>query len=286
MNGDFIKQQIDSIKNSPWSFLVRKWRLTLVALVAIVFGGVIGLNGMPLESDPEVEIPMGVVSTVFSGASPSDIEKLITDKLETQIKTLDDLKLLTSTSKEGMSSIVVEFEASADLTESIRSLRDKVANAKSSLPEEASDPIVSEVRTNDIPIITFSMLGNLTPSEFEDYGKKLEEELEGVSGVSKVVLSGIENKEMQVLVDIKKLEGLKLTLGEITNAVKANHIDFPIGSVLSGGFYYQTSLKGQLKTEKDLLNLPIANKNGQNIYLKDIAEVREVFSKKNTITKI
>lgn len=282
----FIKEEIDAVKHSPWGFFVKKWRLTMVALIAIAIGGVLSLVSMPLESDPEVKIPIGMVTTVFPGASPSDVEELVTDKLETQLKTLDDLKLLTSSSSEGISSVVVEFEASADVTESIRQLRDKVDDAISDFPTEANDPFITEIRTNDLPIITFSLLGNLTPSEFEDFGEKLQDELEGVRGVSKAVISGIEDKEMQVLIDIKALEGFKLTLNEIAQATARNHLDFPMGNILTQGFYYQASLKGQLKDEEDLKNLPIANRNGQNIYLKDIAEVREVFGEKNSITKI
>lgn len=286
MNTKFIQSQIDSIKHSPWGFFVKKWRLTIVALAAIAIGGLLSLTSMPLESDPEVEIPLGLVSVSFPGATPSDVEELVTDKLETHLKTLDDLKLLTSSSSEGIASIVVEFEASADLTESIRQLRDKVENAKTDLPEEANDPTVSEIRTNDAPVITFSLLGNLTPNEFESFADELEEKLEGIHGVSKAVVSGIENKEMQVLIDIKALEGFKLSLGEITQAIQRNHVDFPMGSVLVNDFYYQTSLKGQLKNVDDLLNLPVTNREGRNVYLKDIAEVREVFSKKQSITKI
>ncbi len=286
MNKKFIQEQIDSVKRSPWGFFVKKWRLTMIALIAIAIGGVFGLTSMPLESDPEVEIPLGLVSVGFPGATPSDVEELVTDKMETNLKTLDNLKLLTSSSSEGFSSIVVEFEASADLTESIRQLRDKVENAKNDLPEEATDPIVSEIRTNDFPVITFSLLGNLTPQEFEYFAEELEEKLEGIHGVSKAVVSGIESKEMQVLIDIKSLEGLNLSLGEVTQAIQSNHVDFPMGNVLIKDFYYQTSLKGQLENEEELMNLPIANREGRNIYLKDIAEVREVFGKKNSITKI
>lgn len=286
MNKKFIQEQIDSVKHSAWGFFVRKWRLTLIALIAIAIGGIFGLLSMPLESDPEVEIPIGLVSIAFPGATPSDVEELVTDKMETQLKTLDDLKLITSSSSEGFASIVVEFEASADLTDSIRQLRDKVENAKPDLPEEANDPIVSEIRTNDSPIITFSLLGNLTPKEFEYYAEELEAELEGIHGVSKAIVSGIESKEMQVLIDTKAMEGFKLSLGEVTQTIQSNHIDFPMGNVLIKDFYYQTSLKGQLENEEDLMNLPITNRDGRNIYLKDIAEVREVFGKKNSITKI
>jgi len=280
-----IKAAIDEVKHSPWAFFVKRSRLTLVALIAFAVAGVIGLTSMPLESDPEVKIPIGLVSVAFPGATPSDVEELVTDKLETDLKTLDDLKLMTSTSSEGFSSIVVEFEASADLTESIRKLRDKVSEAKSDLPEEALEPTVSEIRTNDFPVITFSLLGNLTPEEFEAFGDDLKEELEGIQGVSKVELSGIENKEIQVLVDIHALEGLKLSLNEVTRAIQQNHVDFPIGNILTRGFYYQVSLKGQLENTEDIKNLPIANRNGRNIYLRDIATVREVFSEKRTITR-
>lgn len=280
-----LKKQIDSVRHSPWGFLVERWRLTLVALIAIVFAGIIGLVSMPLESDPEVKIPIGLVTVPFPGASPSDVEELVTDKMETELKTLDNIKLLTSTSSEGISSLVVEFEASADITESIRKLRDKVSEAKSSLPTEAEDPIVTEIRTNDVPIITFSLIGNLTPFEFKTYGEDLQDKLEGIYGVSKATLSGIEDKEVQVLVDVNALEGYKLSLSQVVNAIQTNHVDFPIGNILTQGFYYQISLKGQLETAEDIQNLPIANRNGRNIFLKDVATVREVFSERRTITR-
>ena len=103
----FQQQQINTIKNSFWAFFIKKWRLTLVALAAIVFGGILSLSSMPLESDPEIEIPYGLVTTVFPGASPADVEEVVTDRLETHLKTLDDLKILTSSSLEGVSSVFV-----------------------------------------------------------------------------------------------------------------------------------------------------------------------------------
>jgi len=286
MNKKFIQERIDCIKNSPWAFFIKRWRLTLIALTAVIITGLICLVSMPLESDPEVKIPIGMVTTVFPGASPADVEELVTDKLETDLKTLDDLKLISSSSSEGVSSITVEFEADADLTESIRNLRDKVDEAKTDLPEEAQDPMVTEIRTNDYPVITFSLLGNLTPNEFKHFGDDLKEKLEGIQGVSKATLSGIEDKEMQVLIDVKALEGFKLSLSQIVQAIQNNHVDFPIGNILTQGFYYQLSLKGQLETEEALLNLPIANIGGRNIHLKDVADVREVFGSQSTITKV
>ena len=281
-----LKQQIESIRHSPWGFFIKRLRVTILVVIALIIGGFFGLFSMPLDSDPEVEIPIGVITTVFLGASPSDVEKLVTDRLETHLKNLDNLKHLTSSSSEGISSVIVEFEASADIKESMRELRDEVDKAKPELPEEAEEPVVTEIRADDSPPITFSIVGNCPPEDFKFFGEELKERLERVSGISRVMLSGVEEKEMQVLIDIKALEGFGLSLSQIVNTIQLNNFDFPIGNILTNGFYYSVSLKGQLTTEEELLELPIANIDGKNIYLKDIAEVREVFAEEKTKTRL
>jgi len=269
-----------------WSFFVSNWRVTMLAIGSITLIGIISLLSLPIEADPEVKIPIAIVSTVYPGASPADIENLITDKLEEKLINLDNLDSLTSSSTEGLSSITVEFDAKADLTESIRDLRDEVDNAKTSLPEDANDPMILEISLSDAPIITVSLLANLPPDELKLYGEDLQNMLEGISGVSEVVLSGLEQEEMQILVDIQKLEGYGLSLSSIVNAIAANHIDFPIGKILTDGYYYQASVKGQFDTAEELLNLPIANRNNQNIFLRDIAEIREVFGEISSTANI
>ncbi|MCK5471859.1 efflux RND transporter permease subunit, partial [Candidatus Gracilibacteria bacterium] len=139
------EENISNTKDSFWGFFIKNWRVTLLVIALFVIGGVASLFSLPLESDPEVEIPIAIVSTGYPGASPTDIEKLITDRIEEKLKNLDDLDKLTSTSSEGISSITVEFDARANLTESIRNLRDEVDSVKSSLPEGATDPVVIEI---------------------------------------------------------------------------------------------------------------------------------------------
>ncbi|MFH1375883.1 MAG: efflux RND transporter permease subunit [Patescibacteria group bacterium] len=276
------EQGISSMKDSVWGFFVNNWRVTLLAIIAFFVAGTASLFTLPLESDPEVKIPIAVVSTAYPGASPADVEKLITDRLEEKLKNLEDLDKLTSSSSEGVSSITVEFDARADLTESIRDLRDEVDNAKADLPEDATDPVVTEIRADNWPIITVSLLANLPPDEMKMYAEDLQDILEGLPGASEVILSGIEQEEMQVLVDIQKLEGYGISLATVVSAISANHIDFPIGALRTNEFYYTASLKGQFDSAEELLNLPITSFGGQNIYLRDIAEVREVFAEKTS----
>ena len=280
-----LKQQIESIRHSPWSFFTKKWRLTLVILMALMIGGFISFFSMPI-TDPEVKIPRGFVTVVFPGASSSNVEKLVTDRLEKHLKNLEDLRLLTSSSSEGFSSILVEFESTADIKDSFQKLKDAVDDAKLELPEDAGEPVAREVRTGVAAILAFSIIGNLSPEDFEFYGEELKERLERLNDVSRVTLLGMEDKEMQILIDIKALEGFGIPLSKVVNIIQANNIDFPIGSILTKDFYYQVSLKGQLISKEALKELPIANINERNIYLKDIAEVREVFAEKKEESKL
>lgn len=277
---------IEETQSSFWGFFINNWRVTLLLLLMFTFGGVLALYRMPLESSPEVKIPIAVVSAVYPGASPADMEKLVTDRLEDKIKNLDNLKEFTSSSSEGISMITVQFNPQADLTDSIRKLRDEVTNAKSNLPDDAMDPVVTEIRLDDISILTVSLLANLPPEEMKQYSDDLKDVIEGVSGVSEAILSGLSDKEMQVLIDIQKLEGYGISLPQVVSVLTANHVDYPIGSLLTNGYYYQASLKGQFDAAEDLLQLPVGSAGGENIYLRDIATVREVFGETQSEARV
>ncbi|MDF1496781.1 MAG: efflux RND transporter permease subunit [Patescibacteria group bacterium] len=275
---DTLVSQAEEFGKTAWTFFVNRWRLTILVLLALVIWGVIGLVSLPKEADPEVVIPIAVVSTVYPGASPADMEKLVTDKIEERIDRVSDVKQITSASREGVSSITVEFEASADLETSIRKLKEEVDNVKTDLPEDATDPIVTEIRMDDQAIVTISLLGDLAPDDLQSYGEDLQSLLEQTPKVSKVNLYGIEEKQMQVFVNISAMEGYGLSIGQIVSQINANNSDMPIGSLVLDDYYYQASLKGQLTNTEDLLNLPIATINGQNLFLRDVAEVREYFA--------
>jgi multidrug efflux pump subunit AcrB len=268
------------------AFFIHNWHVTLLILIALVAGGVLSLISIPKESDPEVAVPYAVVNIAYPGASPSDVEQLITDRMEERLNTLQNVKKMTSASREGYASITIEFEASADLEDSLRELRDEVENAKTVLPEDASDPMVAEIRMDDFPIVTYSILGNVAPDELKTYAERLQDRLEAIPGVSKVPLFGIEREEMQVYVDARALDGYGLSIGQIVSVIRANHADMPVGSLRSDDYTYQVSLKGQLNTPEDLLNLPVASKNGESVYLRDVAEVREAFAEKTTASTV
>ena len=260
--------------------------MLILLLVGCLVGGFYALNQMPVESDPEVKIPIGIVMSIYPGASPGDTEKLVTDKLEDRLKNLDDLKTLTSSSTEGRSTITVEFEADADLKESIRELRDEVDAARSELPQEMEDPIVTEVRAGDRAIITFTIVGSQPPDVLKEYADELEDLLDSIRGVNKVEISGLPEREMQVLIDRNYLEGFGLSIADVSREISGNHIDSPIGAIRTDELYYQVSLKAEFSDPTELASLAIAVVDGRTIYLKDIAEVRYSFGETSTETRL
>jgi len=186
-NKNFIKEHIEKTRRGPFGFFISRFRVVVLIILGIILLGSISLMELPREADPEVKIPIAVVNTIYPGASPSDIEDLITDEVESKLEELDNVKRITSSSRTSISTVVIEFEAEADLDESIRELKDKVAEIKG-LPQEAENPVATQVRANDFPVITFSLAGNLTETELKQLGEIVQNNLESIPGVSKAPL--------------------------------------------------------------------------------------------------
>ena len=133
------------LRKSFLNFFVVNFRVVILLIILLTGWGVYSFIKLPLESDPEVKIPIAVVATVYPGASPSDIEELITKKIETGIAGLKSVKKITSSSANSVSAVTVEFDASANLDDSLRKLRDKINDVKKDLPSDANDPLINEV---------------------------------------------------------------------------------------------------------------------------------------------
>ncbi|MEN9920402.1 MAG: hypothetical protein RL538_295 [Candidatus Parcubacteria bacterium] len=255
-------------------------------MAAMIAAGFYALYLIPKESAPEVIVPIGIVTTAYPGASASDMEELVTNKLENNFESLDDVKKVTSTSRDGVSVITVEFSASADVEESIGKVKDAVDLTKPELPEDATEPIVMEVNFADQPIHLLSISSELDPVSFTALGDQLEEEFKKVSGVSRVEVSGTRAREVQVVVDSASLATHNLTLGEVIASLQAANLSLPIGTVRTDGVEYAIRYEGKIENISDIKNIPVRSAGGFPIFLSDIATVTDGVAVETSISRV
>ncbi len=281
-----LEKEARGFENSPWLFFVRKSKLTYLVIVFLLIFGISTIKTLPKELNPEVEIPIALVITAYPGASPSDVEDQITDKIESQIGDLEGTKKITSTSSLGISSIVVEFEAGEDLNTSLRKLKDKVDEV-TDLPEDATTPSVKEININDQPIMTAAISGaDYDLTELKTFAENLKDNIKGVPFVSEVVVVGGVEKQIRIDMDSQKLSSYGFSLSQVIGIISANNLDFPIGEIALESSNYSVRLEGQLKNVQEISTLQIGEKLGAPIYLEDVAKVTDTFEKVNSKSRI
>ncbi|MFH1823001.1 MAG: efflux RND transporter permease subunit [Patescibacteria group bacterium] len=263
-------------------FFINNFRLSYLILLTLIIIGAYSIFTIPREANPEVKVPYALVTAVLPGATPVDTELLITNKIEEKIKNLPDLNHYTSSSGQGISSIFVEFNADANLTESLRNLQQAVEDAKPILPSEANAPVVMEINFSDIPIVTYSLVNNLTDVELKKYADILKDNFEDISNVSKVVIIGGLEREFKVIINQTKLNSYNLSLGQIINAIAATNFNLPAGSIEIDGFNYNVRVQGKFTDPAVLSDIVVATYNNAPVYIRDLGQVIDGFKEKNT----
>ncbi|HEX7651441.1 MAG TPA: efflux RND transporter permease subunit [Candidatus Paceibacterota bacterium] len=269
-----------------WNFFLERRQFSYVLIATLVIAGTYTLFAIPKENTPEVDIPYGVVTTALPGASAEDMETLVTDKIEDQAGNVSNIDTMTSTSGDGVSSVVVQFDASADTNRSIQDLRDAVARAIPDLPADATTPQVSKVNLNDQPILSVSVSGDLPPTEFSALGTEVSNELKDIPGVSAVDVAGVPDRQVTVVVSKERLDQYGLRLVDIISAISSSNAALPAGSIASDNVNYAVNFRGGISDPSELDNIAVSSKNGIPVYLRDIAQISDGLAPANTYSRI
>src|SRR3569623_2022205 len=271
---------------SFWKFFIEKRQFTILLIFGLVIWGVTAAILIPKESGPEVQIPYGIVTVALPGASAEDVERLVTNKLESHLANIQGLDNLTSTSRDGVSAIVVQFLASEDIDKSIQRLKDEVDKDKSELPADATDPMVSDVNFADQPIQIISVTADLPFAKFAELGEQLKSELQTVHGVSRVEVGGVRDREVQVVVKNEELARLGISLSQVISAIGAANASLPVGAITIGDISYNIAFEGSLDDVKDIGGIPVLQSAGHVVYLRDIADVSDGVVKATSYSRI
>jgi len=267
------------------NFFVTNFRVVVLLIVLLSAWGIYSFVSLPRESDPEVKIPYAMVITTFPGASPSDIEELVTKKIETVISSVKGVKKITSDSSNSISSITVEFDSSEDQDEALRNLRDKVSTVDD-LPDDASEPSVNEISLDDTPIFTFSISGPYDGLTLREYAEKIQDELEKIPGVREVNVSGGDQKEFEVAYDPQKLSLYEITANQANLAISATNVAIAGGNYEGASFNYPVRTDARFFDEKSLGEVPIKHNGSAIVQLKDIASVKEKAIQRNVYSRL
>jgi len=265
-----------------------KNRITVAVLVLLIsLAGIFSYVTLPRESAPDVPIPLVLVMTVYQGVSPADIESSITQKIEKKLTGIKGVKEVRSTSAEGMSMVQVEFDPDVRIEDALQYVRDKVDQAKSDLPTDAQSPIVQEINVSEFPILYMNISGPISPVTLKDIGDRLKDAIEqnvpGVLGVS--VLGGLE-PEIRLEVDADRVAFYGLTIPEVMSLVPSEHVNISAGGLSTPGTKFNVRVPAEFKEARDITHIPIANRNGRQIYLQDVARVTDTFKDRETISRL
>ncbi len=267
---------------------IRRYPMIFAFMAIITIIGVKSYRDLPRESSPDVKIPFVMVTAPYAGSSPADMENLVTRKLEKQLKGLEDLKEMTSSSSYGLSVVTLEFESSVDMSDALQSVRDRVELAKPDLPEDPrNDLVVQEVSSADtFPVMQVNLFGDLDLELLKNLGEDLEEDLEQIPGVLGVdLLGGIQN-EVQVDVDPEKLKFYDLALADVQDAIALQNITIPGGKLSLGVYDYQVRVPAEVERVDELLDFVLNPGIHPPVFLRDVASVKFGIQDRESISRV
>ena len=249
---------------------------TILVFVAISIFGIFSLAKLPIDFFPRIETTNVMVITSYAGASALDIEENVTRPLENSLNSVEDLKHLTSKSKENISIITLEFEYGTDIDVATANIRDKLDIATNILPDDVNKPIIFKFSTEEMPIMLMAIKANESWSGlYKIIDERVTTPLARVKGVGTVSVSGIPERQIQIYCDPYKLEAYGMTIEQIAQIVAAENTSVPGGQMDVGSNTYSLRVDQEFNGAEEMLDIVVGTRNGANVYLRDVATVTD-----------
>jgi multidrug efflux pump subunit AcrB len=263
-------------------FKLSSWAISNKSTVAVitfivVLGGLLSYISMPRENFPEIIVPQIYVATPYPGNSALDVEKLITKGLEKEINAITGIDKITSNSIQGYSSIKVEFNFDITPSEALLKVKDRVdiAMADKDFPKDLpSEPSVTEVNFSELkPIMNINLSGDFSMDQLKDYAEYLEDEIESLTEISSVDIRGVQEKELEVAIDLYKMQASKISFTDIENAIAFENQSISSGDILEDGTRRNVRVVGEFVDPLKVKDIVVKREKGNIVYLRDIADV-------------
>jgi multidrug efflux pump subunit AcrB len=283
-----MKEHLDKIKEfKPASWAIDNKISIFVMTIILMLWGLMSYLGLPKESFPEIVIPKIFVSTIYPGTSPTNMENLVTKPIEKRMKSIAGVKKITSNSYQDYSVITVEFNTDTDIKDAKQKVKDEIDQAARDLPQDLpQQPQAMDVNLSELPIMFVNISGNFDLKKLKEYAEDMQDRIESLKEITKVDITGALDREIQINVDMYKMQAAQLSLGDIERTIGFENLTMSGGSVPMDGMRRTINIKGEFKTVEELQNQIIKSPTGAPIYLKDIAEVKDAFKEQESYARL
>src|SRR2546426_10650691 len=249
---------------------------TMMNLVLVLFG-IIGLSRLPVRELPDIDPRIVSVTTVYPGANAQVVETEVSERLEEVINNIEGIKTLRSESREGVSNITIEFDLSRDIDVAAQDVRDRVSRVRGNLPQDIREPIIAKQDSDAQPIIWSALNSDrYSPLELTTLSERqLKPRLQGVPGVSSVIIGGEKRFAMRLWLDSEKMAARQVTVLDVEQALRQQNIELPSGRVENLDREMTIEMRGELKTAPEFNNMVVKGGGIRIVRLRDIGEARD-----------
>ncbi|GGK87203.1 efflux RND transporter permease subunit [Rufibacter glacialis] len=282
-----MEQSNNSKEFKPTSWAIDNRTSIYIITLIIALVGILAYNRLQKENFPDIVIPTMIVTTVYPGTSPSDMENLVTRPIEKQIKSLNGVKKVTSTSMQDFAMITVEFNTGVDVEVGKQRVKDAVDKAKTDLPTDLDQaPDVQEISFSEMPIMYVNLSGNFSAEKLKQFAEDLQDRMEALPEITRVDIVGALEQEVQVNLDMYKMQVARVTFMDIERAIATENMTISGGTVRVGDMKRAVRVVGQYTDPTAIGDIVVKSLDGGNIYLRDIAQVTDTFEERESFARL
>ena len=263
--------------------------ITMIIIALVVIGG-LSYSRLGVDLMPDITLPIVAITVANPGVGPEEMESQVTKPIEDVLSTLNGLDKIYSTSAEGISLIVAQFALEKDAQLAATEVREKVAAIRNTLPREIIEPIIDKFDPSAVPVVSFGIQSkgqamNLPQlrTYIEDKIQPLIQQVDGVGAVN--IIGGLE-REIQVEVDLNKMNALGISIAQVSQAIRGENLNLPAGRVTEKSQDFLIRTKAEFRSLQEMLDITVANVAGNPVYLKDIGTVKDATKTKRTISRL
>ena len=266
---------------------INRYKTTLTVMVMVVVAGLFARNAIPVANEPDIQVPLYVVTVIHEGITPEDSERLLVMPLEIELRNVEGIEELISYASEGAATVVVEFDADYDLDRALRDVREAVDNAKPEMPSTIEEPIIRETNTDDFPILQVNIIGEeATERVLYDLAIELKDAIETIPEVLDAELQGHREEVLEAVIDPNALEAYRISSDELIGTILRNNRLIPAGSLDTGQGRFTVKVPSVIEEAQDVFDLPVRVNDDAVVTLGDVATVRRTFKDRTSYARV